>query len=96
MTINFNVPLPSAGEGALLTYAFADLEALEKHFKSGYVQTIGKGLNADETAVLRKCLEIGVKGGDFEAALRTAPVDVLKGAVRDALTLRLTGKAQTE
>lgn len=90
--IDFAVPLPAAGANAILTFEFADLEKLQAKIGPGYANKIAAGLNADDPAIIRDTLAIGVKGGDPEAALNGMPLDAIKAAVMDALTLRLAGK----
>jgi hypothetical protein len=90
---SFAVPLPAAGANAILAFEFADLEKLEADLGVGYVAKIMKGLNEDDTAIIRKCALVGVRGGDPLAALDGMSLDTLKAAIGDALTRRITGKA---
>lgn len=94
--INFAVPFPEAGEHAILTYEFSDLKALQEALGDEYVRDIYRGLDASRIPVIETCMRIGIKGGDFEAAMRNVAVSELTGRIGDALMLRLRGKTVAE
>lgn len=90
--INFAIPFPEAGENAILTYDFNDLKALQDALGEEYVRDVYRGLDASRIPIIETAMRIGIKGGDYEAAMRNVAVSDLTGRIADALTLRLRGK----
>lgn len=93
---NFAVPLPEAGEHAILTYDIADLKALQEALGEDYVVAIFRGLDASRIPIIETCMRVGVKGGDPDVAMRNVAVSDLTGRIGDALMLRLRGKTVAE
>lgn len=93
---NFAVPFPEAGDLAILTFDFSDLKRLQEELGDEYVQVVFRGLDASRIPVIETAMKIGIKGGDYEAAMRNVAVSELTGRIADALMLRLKGKTVAE
>jgi len=89
--IDFTVALPEAGPGAILCFAFSDLEKLQEQFGPDYIAELAKLMDATSLPAIRTCMEIATKAGNFEAALHALPISEIKTRVMDAFSLRLSG-----
>lgn len=90
--MSFHVTCPWAGDTACLEFKFSDLEKLQDTFGPGYGMTIAKRLDQNDPVALKTCLEIGGRGGDFEAAMKSTPFVAMAGSVMEALSARLIGR----
>lgn len=94
--MNFTVPCLAAGPNAIVEFGYDDLVRLQAEFGEGYAMAIARRLGASDPEALRKCLEIGGHGGDFESALKGTPFQSLADIVGRALELRLIGPAEDD
>jgi hypothetical protein len=94
--MNFNVPAPEAAEGAILTFASADMRKLAEKYGPDYIAAVLTGLQRNDPEILAAVVAIALKGGDATRLLEVVPMDALGSRVADALMLRVYGRTAAE
>lgn len=88
---SFAIPIPEAGEHAILCIDVGDLERLQGELGDDYIQRIVAGLDNRHVGILRRVLIGCLKGGDVQQAINAVPIDELAVRLTDCLFLRLRG-----
>jgi hypothetical protein len=97
---NFNVAIPEAGPGAIITFSHRDLRELNEELKTeGITYAIADtiaALDALDLEMIERLARLGIKGGDRKRAEETLPIEDLATRLIDGLLLRYKGKTLAE
>lgn len=95
------IPMPEAGEGAIVVFSLDDLEKLDAEANKaeasdGWWRDALNALDKMKIPHIRRLLLVGLKGGDPDAAFRALPLMEIGQRILDALMITVYGRTAEE